>query len=63
MEQKAKAVEVFFDGLNKLPPHSPNPSVFEMLNYTTKLMALAEKVFEAGYNAGLTEKTINDLNK
>lgn len=63
MEQKQKAIEEFLNNLAKLPKPSSNPSVFEALIGLKMISALAEKVFEAGYRAGLTEKTINDLSK
>lgn len=63
MEQRTKAVENFINEMAQIPVPSANPTPIEGLKYAMCLMALADKLFDTGYRAGLTEKTINDLEK
>lgn len=61
MEQKQKAVEQFINDMALIPPPSTTPTPIEGLKYLVGLMSIAEKLFDAGFSAGLTEKTIKDL--
>lgn len=62
MEQKHKAVEQFINDMALMPTPSTTPtSPIEGLKYLVGLMSIAEKLFDAGFSAGLTEKTIQYL--